>query len=81
MKSLIREERGINILSLGAIPQFFPPIVSKPIIVDAGSLAGVLSQLHVLADFMDRMATVEGIEGELLPSDHFDLIGASGIAA
>lgn len=50
-------------------------------IVDAGSLAGVISQMHILAELMDRLAAAQGIEGELLPSDHFDLIGASGIAA
>lgn len=41
----------------------------------------MLSQLHVLADFTGRLATLQSIEGELLPSDYFDLIGGSGIAA
>lgn len=50
-------------------------------VLDAGSLAGVLSQMHILSEFMSRLGIAEGIEGDLLPADHFDLIGGSGIAA
>lgn len=81
MESSIRHERGINILSLGRMSQTFRRIVPKTTFVDAGSLAGVLSQMHILADFMERLAAIKDAEEELLPSDHFDLIGASGIAA
>lgn len=80
MKTEIEVENGINILTLGANATSFYGIPSKALIIDAGSLAGVLSQMHVLVDFMDKLASVLEIEGDLLPSDHFDLIGASGIA-
>jgi hypothetical protein len=49
--------------------------------VDAGSPGGALSQIHILADLMDRLGRHLGIEGDVLPSDHFDLIGGSGLGA
>lgn len=83
MKTIAEEEQGINILSFGRssyqwllleLDFDFP-------IADAGSPGGCISQMYILAEVMQRLGRELGIEGDLLPSDYFDLIGGSGIGA
>lgn len=82
MKTLTEDEKGVNILSLGrSCHQIFLKLNSDSIVVDAGSPGGVLSQMYILAELMVRLRSELGLDGDLLPSDYFDLIGGSGIGA
>lgn len=81
MKPLTKDEKGINILSFGKCYLIFSRLDPDPIIIDAGSPGGVLSQMYILAELMRRMEHELRSEETLLPSDCFDVIGGSGIGA
>jgi hypothetical protein len=76
----MNNEQGISILAVGERITLLA-FTFLNMSVDAGSPGGALSQTHILAGLMRRVGRHLDIEGDALPSDHFDLIGGSGLGA